>query len=94
MAVENTEDEPRTPARERASTERTARNAKDTDAAEQDSEEEEEEDDDADEEPKLKYNRLTSSLGPIYRNGDATSSFVVAGDKMVWIKLPLPTPSL
>jgi hypothetical protein len=42
-----------------------------------------EEDDDADEEPKLKYSRLTSSLGPVYRNGDATSSFLVAGDKMV-----------
>lgn len=45
----------------------------------------EEEDDDADEEPKLKYSRLTSSLGPVYRNGDATSSFLVAGDKMVWL---------
>lgn len=42
-------------------------------------------DDDADEEPKLKYSRLTSSLGPVYRNGDATSSFFVAGDKMVWL---------
>lgn len=44
----------------------------------------EEDEDDADEEPKLKYSRLTSSLGPVYRNGDATSSFLVAGDKMVW----------
>lgn len=43
----------------------------------------EEDDDEADEEPKLKYSRLTSSLGPVYRNGDATSSFLVAGDKMV-----------
>jgi hypothetical protein len=54
---------------------RDARNVEDDD--------EEEEDDDADEEPKLKYSRLTSSLGPVYRNGDATSSFLVAGDKMV-----------
>lgn len=53
-------------------------------AAEDDDEEEEDDDDDADEEPKLKYSRLTSSLGPVYRNGDATSSFLVAGDKMVW----------
>ena len=50
-----------------------------------DDDEEEEDDDDADEEPKLKYSRLTSSLGPVYRNGDATSSFLVAGDKMVWL---------
>ncbi|GME34575.1 Vacuolar assembly protein [Neofusicoccum parvum] len=42
-----------------------------------------EEDDEDDEEPKLKYDRLTSTLGSVYRNGDATSSFVVGGDKMV-----------
>ncbi len=44
------------------------------------------EDDDVDgeeDEPKLKYARLTSHLGPVYRNGDATSAFLVAGDKMV-----------
>lgn len=40
-------------------------------------------DDDEDEEPKLKYARLTQHLGPVYRNGDATSAFLVAGDKMV-----------
>jgi len=41
-------------------------------------------DSDADgDEPKLKYSRLTGALGPVYRNGDATSAFVVAGDKMV-----------
>lgn len=39
--------------------------------------------DDEDEEPKLKYARLTQHLGPVYRNGDATSAFLVAGDKMV-----------
>ncbi|KAK6582499.1 hypothetical protein PZA11_004907 [Diplocarpon coronariae] len=38
--------------------------------------------DDDEEEPKLKYARLTSHLAPVYRNGDATSSFMVAGDKM------------
>jgi hypothetical protein len=57
------------------------------DHAEQQSEEEEEgdnsDDEEAEEEPKLKYTRLTSSLGPVYRNGDATSTFMVAGDKMV-----------
>ena len=36
-----------------------------------------------DEEPRLKYASLTKHLNPIYRNGDATSAFLVAGDKMV-----------
>lgn len=45
--------------------------------------EDDEEDEEEDEEPKLKYARLTPNLGPVYRNGDATSAFVVAGDKMV-----------
>lgn len=49
------------------------------DADEDEDEDEEEEDD----EPKLKYARLTSHLGAVYRNGDATSTFLVAGDKMV-----------
>lgn len=46
-------------------------------------EEEEEDEDDDDDEPRLKYARLTQHLGPLYRNGDATSAFLVAGDKMV-----------
>ncbi|CZR64445.1 related to VPS41-required for the vacuolar assembly [Phialocephala subalpina] len=51
---------------------------------EEESEESEAEDDDEPEdEPKLKYARLTSHLGPVYRNGDATSTFLVAGDKMI-----------
>ena len=45
-----------------------------------DSEEDEDEDD---EEPRLKYASLTRNLKHVYRNGDATSSFLVAGDKMV-----------
>lgn len=58
------------------------------DAAEQEdtvdeSEEESEEEDEEEDEPKLKYARLTSHLAPIYRNGDATSCFMVGGDKMV-----------
>ncbi|KHJ34291.1 putative vacuolar assembly protein [Erysiphe necator] len=47
--------------------------------------ESDQEDDDTDEEedePRLKYARMTTQLGPVYRNGDATSAFVVAGDKM------------
>ena len=50
----------------------------------------EEEEDDEDEEPKLKYARLTQHLGPVYRNGDATSAFLVAGDKMV--RMPQTRP--
>ncbi|CAK7267440.1 Vacuolar protein sorting-associated protein 41 [Sporothrix epigloea] len=46
-------------------------------------EDEDEDEDDEDEEPKLKYARLTQHLGGLYRNGDATSTFVVSGDKMV-----------
>lgn len=42
-----------------------------------------EEEDEEEEEPKLKYARLTSHLGAVYRNADATSTFMVAGDKMV-----------
>lgn len=46
-------------------------------------EEDEEDEEEEEEEPKLKYARMTSHLGPVYRNGDATSTFLVAGDKMV-----------
>nr|XP_036582120.1 vacuolar assembly [Colletotrichum truncatum]KAF6790780.1 vacuolar assembly [Colletotrichum truncatum] len=49
----------------------------------EDDDDDDEDDDDEDEEPRLKYARLTQHLGPIYRNGDATSSFLVAGDKMI-----------
>jgi vacuolar protein sorting-associated protein 41 len=51
------------------------------------SDEDEEEDEEGDDEPKLKYTRLTDSLGSVYRNGDATSAFTIAGDKMVcyWV---------
>lgn len=48
-----------------------------------DEDEDEDEEDDEDEEPTLKYARLTQHLRTVYRNGDATSSFLVAGDKMV-----------
>ena len=43
------------------------------------------EEEDEDEEPRLKYASLTKHLKPVYRNGDATSTFLVAGDKMVSI---------
>lgn len=52
-----------------------------------DGEEEDDEDEDDDEEPRLKYARLTQSLAGVYKNADATSSFLVAGDKMVWMLL-------
>jgi vacuolar protein sorting-associated protein 41 len=50
---------------------------------ESDAEEEDDDDDGEEDEPKLKYARLTGHLLPVYRNGDATSAFLVAGDKMV-----------
>lgn len=55
----------------------------DEEEEEEDDEEEEDEDDEDDEEPRLKYARLTPHLGGVYRNADATSSFLVSGDKMV-----------
>ena len=42
-----------------------------------------EDEDDEDEEPRLEYASMTKKLTPVYRNGDATSAFLVAGDKMV-----------
>lgn len=45
--------------------------------------EDEDDDDDEEEEPRLKYANLTRNVSPLYRNGDATSTFLVAGDKMV-----------
>ena len=61
----------------------------DDDDDDDDDNKDDDEDEDEDEEPKLKYARLTPHLGPAYRNGDATSSFLVAGDKMV-IEAPRP----
>jgi hypothetical protein len=84
MAAEATDEEPRTPARDQSRLERVASNGEES--VEQDSEDDDEDEEDADEEPKLKYSRLTSSLLPVYRNGDATSTFMVAGDKMVWLE--------
>lgn len=40
------------------------------------------EEEDEDEEPRLKYSRLTGNLAGCYRS-DSTSSFLVAGDKMI-----------
>lgn len=52
-------------------------------AASIDSDDEDDEEEGQDEEPKLKYSRLTGSLGAVYRAGDSSSAFLVAGDKMV-----------
>ncbi|KAI0128991.1 hypothetical protein BJ170DRAFT_682774 [Xylariales sp. AK1849] len=51
--------------------------------AEADADEEDDETDDEDEEPTLKYARLTPHLSTVYRNGDMTSAFLTAGDKMI-----------
>ena len=45
--------------------------------------ESDEEGEEEDEEPRLKYASLTKSISSLYRHGDATSSFLAAGDKMV-----------
>lgn len=52
--------------------------SQDSDEADDDEEEGEEE------EPRLKYARMTKHLAPVYKNGDMTSVFLVAGDKMVF----------
>ncbi|KAF2130135.1 vacuolar assembly protein-like protein [Dothidotthia symphoricarpi CBS 119687] len=80
MAVESTDDESLAAACDESRPEKVARNAKDNAPQASD---DDEDDDEADEEPKLKYSRLTTNLGPVYRNGDATSAFLVAGDKMI-----------
>ncbi len=49
-------------------------------ARESDSDDEETDEED---EPRLKYVALTKAQGALYRNGDAASAFLVAGDKMV-----------
>ena len=49
----------------------------------EDQEEEEGSEDEEDEEPRLKYASLTKHLKSVYRNGDATNAFLIAGDKMV-----------
>lgn len=58
-------------------------NSGDADVEEEDEDEDEEDEED---EPRLKYTSLTKNVRPLYRNGDATSTFFVAGDKMVrWL---------
>lgn len=44
---------------------------------------EDDEEDDEEEEPRLKYTRLTRTLGGVYRNGDAVASSLVFGERMV-----------
>ena len=55
----------------------------DSEQSDEDDQEEGHDEDEEDDEPKLKYARLTQHIGGIYRNGDATSTFLVSGDKMV-----------
>ncbi|CCE27128.1 related to VPS41-required for the vacuolar assembly [Claviceps purpurea 20.1] len=59
----------------------------DEDIDDDDDEDEDEDDDDEeeeeDEEPRFKYARLTQNMSGLYRNGDATSAFIVGGNKMI-----------
>jgi hypothetical protein len=58
---------------------------KDGKAASRADQEEEGEDEDEEEEPRLKYAQISKRLSSLYRNGDAVSAFLVAGDKMVCV---------
>jgi hypothetical protein len=49
----------------------------------EDDDDDDDDTDDEEDEPKLKYARLTQHLSAVYRNGDMTSAFLVAGDKMI-----------
>lgn len=49
----------------------------------QETDEDDESEDEEEEEPRLKYATLTKTVSSLYRNGDASSCFLVAGDKMV-----------
>ncbi|ATY63007.1 Tetratricopeptide-like helical [Cordyceps militaris] len=62
--------------------------AEENDEDEEDEEEDDDDDgtddeEDEDSEPSLKISRLTPHLNAVYRNGDAASAFLVAGDKMI-----------
>lgn len=52
------------------------------DESEEEGEDEEDDGQEEEEEPRLKYATLTKNVSSLYRNGDATSTFLVAGDKM------------
>ncbi|OCK79301.1 hypothetical protein K432DRAFT_394022 [Lepidopterella palustris CBS 459.81] len=84
MAADPEENETAHTARDEALCRRASSNGQESTAGtKHETEEDDEEEDDSDDEPKLKYSRLTGNLGSVYRNGDATSSFMVAGDKMI-----------
>lgn len=55
----------------------------DSDSSGDDEDDDVDSEDDEDDEPRLNYARMTQNLTSVYRNGDATSAFLVAGDKMV-----------
>lgn len=51
--------------------------------AKHEEEADEEEEEEEEEEPQLKYASLTKAQGTLYKNADAVSALLVAGDKMV-----------
>jgi hypothetical protein len=57
--------------------------ARDIDKDNHDDGGEDEETESPEEEPKLKYHRLTPNITTVYRGGDSASSFLVSGDKIV-----------
>lgn len=60
-----------------------SRRAENLNVDDDDDDEDAEDGDEQEDEPKLKYHKLTANLTAVYRNGDATSSLLVGGDKMV-----------
>lgn len=65
---------PRTPQRSETRTRRAQSQSEDSDLSEEEGE---------DDEPNFKYSRLSGSIGAVYRAGDATSTFMLSGDKMI-----------
>lgn len=61
-------------------------NETETIGSDEDEEDEGEDEEEEEDEPKLKNARMTGYMTQLYRNGDATSSFLVAGDKMVCLQ--------
>ncbi|KFY02532.1 hypothetical protein O988_02091 [Pseudogymnoascus sp. VKM F-3808] len=57
-------------------------NETETNGSDEDEEDEDEDEEEEEDEPKLKNARMTGYMTQLYRNGDATSCFLVAGDKM------------
>jgi vacuolar protein sorting-associated protein 41 len=82
MAAEDGSSEPGDRDQLQRPTER-ARRPSNPESTAEDSEDQETDGEEEEEESRLKYATLTRNVSSLYRNGDATSSFHVVGDKMI-----------